>query len=397
LKKEGMMEKEEKKGTSYSTGNCKLTYALNAEGNLVHIDTVPNGDACGCFCPKCKEPLIARNGGTKKQPHFAHKPDSTCQGADETTLHMLAKEIINEEKMMKLPKYEKLRQYDTYNDYNKGEDFGIFYDHGPYVEMNPYIIQFDKIEIEKRNDSNVLQPDCVGITKKGKRLAIEICVTHPVDDVKKEKFKQLGLDCVEIIIPRNFPMEKDELRDLIINETSCKRWINCPSGDTYLIKKEIEQQEERFIKFRNDHPECTVVLKENCDNCSLFIKVLEMRWNELVKTHKNRLHVWAKPLTNKTFNDIVRLNIRMRGNNWDSQYVWIDRQKRYLYPKNDKFEYYQHKYICSSTFGFFKTMEEIVDKYIYYLKSHKVCDNCCAIINYNGIKYVFCSKKDIKE
>ena len=273
----------------------------------------------------------------------------------------------------------------------------MFYDYGPYVKMMPYTVQFDEIELEKRNDSNDLQPDCVGITSnKKRRLAIEICVTHPVDDVKKEKIKQLELDCLEIIIPRNFPMEKNELKDLIINETYCKRWINCPSGDTYLIKKEIEQHKERFMKYKNNHPECTAIIKEECDNCSLFIKVLEMRWNELVKTYKNRLHVWAKPLTNKTFNDIVRLNIRMTGNNWNSQYVWIDGRKRYLYPINDNFEFYEHKYICSSTFGFFKKMEEIVDKYFQYLKSHKVCDNCCAIINYNGSNYVFCNNKDIR-
>ncbi len=381
------MEKENKKEISFSTSNCKLAYALNAEGVLVHVDTVPNGDACGCFCPKCKEPLMARNRGSKRQHHFAHKSDSSCQGAYESTLHLMAKEIIKEEKKMMLPKYEKPRQYVTEI---RSSYYSSLCDYEPYVKMEPYTISFDEIELEKRNDSNDLQPDCVGIiNKKKKRLAIEICVTHPVDDIKKEKIKQLELDCVEIIIPNNFPMEKDKLRNLIINETSNKRWINCPSGDSYLITKEIRQQDEIIQKFLNNHPECKLKLKENCDSCSF--KKFEMRWNDLVNTYKNRLHVWAKPLTKKTFNDIVSLDIRMTGNNWDSQYVWINGQKRYLYPKNDNFEYPEHKFICSSTFGFFKKMGEIVDLYFNYLRNHKACKNCCAIVSCFNIHYVICN------
>ena len=40
-----------------------LVYAINAEGALVHFDNVPNGLACNCVCPYCKDKLIAKNGG----------------------------------------------------------------------------------------------------------------------------------------------------------------------------------------------------------------------------------------------------------------------------------------------------------------------------------------------
>ena len=40
-----------------------LTYALNKDGDLVHIDSVPNGNKCACFCPHCKSELCAKNGG----------------------------------------------------------------------------------------------------------------------------------------------------------------------------------------------------------------------------------------------------------------------------------------------------------------------------------------------
>lgn len=37
-----------------------LKYALNTKGELVHIDSVPNGNDCGCICPACKKPLQAK-------------------------------------------------------------------------------------------------------------------------------------------------------------------------------------------------------------------------------------------------------------------------------------------------------------------------------------------------
>lgn len=50
-----------------------LKYGLDKETNsLVFIDNVPNGNACGCICPNCKYELVAKNGGLKKEHHFAH-------------------------------------------------------------------------------------------------------------------------------------------------------------------------------------------------------------------------------------------------------------------------------------------------------------------------------------
>ena len=49
---------------------------------------------CGCICSKCKEPLVAKNGGEIKEHHFAHLSNSYCRG--ETLAHLKAKEIISE-------------------------------------------------------------------------------------------------------------------------------------------------------------------------------------------------------------------------------------------------------------------------------------------------------------
>lgn len=79
-----------------SNNNKYLKYALNAKGELVHIDSVSNGNDCGCVCPACKKPLQAKNNGTHRTHHFAHQPGVDCPTAYESSLHLLAKKKIQE-------------------------------------------------------------------------------------------------------------------------------------------------------------------------------------------------------------------------------------------------------------------------------------------------------------
>ena len=74
----------------------RLTYALNEIGQLVNVNNVSAGIKCNCFCPACKEPLIAKNQGTKRLHHFAHKSGTECGYAIESMLHILAKEKVRE-------------------------------------------------------------------------------------------------------------------------------------------------------------------------------------------------------------------------------------------------------------------------------------------------------------
>ena len=72
-----------------------LTYALNEKGELVGVDCVPTGAKCNCFCPGCKERLLAKNKGVKRAHHFAHR-GVECKSAYESMLHLLAKEKIRD-------------------------------------------------------------------------------------------------------------------------------------------------------------------------------------------------------------------------------------------------------------------------------------------------------------
>lgn len=71
-----------------------LTYALNSDNRLMYINDVPNGLECNCICPGCKEKLIAKNDGKVREHHFAHASNKECISGYQTMIHLLAKAII---------------------------------------------------------------------------------------------------------------------------------------------------------------------------------------------------------------------------------------------------------------------------------------------------------------
>ena len=58
-------------------GEFIFSWAENAEGRIVHVDSVPRGLQCGCTCPNCHEPLLARHG-EKNEHGFSTK--KSCSG-----------------------------------------------------------------------------------------------------------------------------------------------------------------------------------------------------------------------------------------------------------------------------------------------------------------------------
>ena len=206
----------------------KLTYALDSSGKMVSIRNVERGLACNCRCPKCKEALVAKLGHEGgRQPHFAHQKDSDCHGSYMTALHMLAQQIIEEDKQVMLPDYQ-----------------------GKYIQKSTNCITFDLVRLEEIipiNDGQI-RADCVGY-KQGKdnnahRLLIEILVTHEVDDNKSGLIKSLNESCIEInlsdLIETGYTRE--DVANRLKENKEDRKWINCPVYDK--CDKEKEQKEE---------------------------------------------------------------------------------------------------------------------------------------------------------
>lgn len=219
----------------------KLTYALDKSGKMVYVDDVDNGIECNCLCPECKGKLVAKNKGKIKEHHFAHSNGMDCPGAQMTALHMLAQQIIEEEKQVMLPDYQ-----------------------GKYIHKSTDCISFDGIRLEEvipLHDGQI-RADCVGYKRDKNnnehRLLIEILVTHEVDDNKSWLIQSLNESCIEIdlsdLIETGYT--RDSVAKRLKEDKKDRKWINCPvydkcdkeAGQKVEEKKRKEEAERREIK-----------------------------------------------------------------------------------------------------------------------------------------------------
>ena len=118
-------------------------------GQLIHISSVESGLKCTCICPSCGEHLIAKKGN-KVVHHFAHKPNSECAYGYQTSLHLLAKEILFECKEITIP--------EVMLDFNK---YGGTYKTIKIADSKR--ISLDKVVLEKKEGDVI--PDIIVETK----------------------------------------------------------------------------------------------------------------------------------------------------------------------------------------------------------------------------------------
>ena len=173
-----------------------LTYAVGAKGHLVHVDDVPNGEACGCTCPECRSKLIAKNKGQHNQHHFAHVMENDCIKPEESALHLMAKEILSEHKKIMLPQ----------------NSFQV-----------AAVRLFQSVEVECYDKELSLRPDCVGDTA-GQKLWVEFKRSHEVDTDKAAKIKSAKIECVEIDI-NACPLDPLKMKEFLEESSEDRQWI----------------------------------------------------------------------------------------------------------------------------------------------------------------------------
>ena len=226
-----------------ATKSQKIPFGLKGQ-LMVSIAEVQSGLACGCHCPACGEPLIARKG-SKNVHHFAHQGDADFPSALETSVHLMAKQIIAQQKRLTKPQLT-LRERDTDSDgFPTWQELTI-------PEAN---IRFSSVETEKEVTN--LKIDAVGRNHRGTELLIEFFVTHEVPEEKKEKIRGLGKSAIEIDLSDvSYSITEAKLKDLIVESTKNKRWISGASYHSHREKLLAKKESKEEV-----WPECEGVLQ----------------------------------------------------------------------------------------------------------------------------------------
>jgi len=189
------------------------TAIKNGDYISVNVFSPGIGENCGCICPECGKPV--RSNVTAKSStqlkinytnHFSHINPSSCNGGyKETELHLFAKKVLEKNKSFKVPS----EQY-----------------HFPNTLCYSKVI-LEKLFITERFQQ--YRPDIILIDQDGNKIAVEVIVTNPVSETKKQLYKSEELKSIQIDLSKYEKREIDSLREElerdIIENDKLKKWI----------------------------------------------------------------------------------------------------------------------------------------------------------------------------
>ncbi|RED48804.1 competence protein CoiA family protein [Seonamhaeicola aphaedonensis] len=303
--------------------SIELTYALHKK-ELVHISQVVSGKACNCVCPYCKSALVARKGKIK-QHHFAHYHAEECEGAYESMLHLLAKEIIEAEKRFVIPA---LKVYD--------------HQHRISVVLTKSCeVEVDSVELEVSFGN--FRPDIV-LNIGNKKVFVEIAVTHFVDDEKLEKLKNFGVSTIEIDLSKLEPnFDKTTLRDKLIESVDLKKWIY--SNQEAFLKERYDKRQERLRKAQKAQEDYEKALYEYKvgESRRKGFKILKTNYDDVIccpKIMKSKLQdIHAEHMIFNKLKRCVTWDGMLSKTRSGADYTIINDVKWFFSPSNESEEF----------------------------------------------------------
>jgi hypothetical protein len=196
------------------TGDC--TGYGKRDGKLLFIADVTSGLACGCVCARCGKPLVAKKGSVRRH-HFAHFEITNCQGAAESALHILAKELLAEMDSFTVPPYNFVRQRKT--------RIGVPVRHQAVVANGE---QFPILKVRVEEHEGDFVPDII-IESGSKALILEVAVTHRVTPAKLRKIRRRNLPAIEIRLDaRDSMLPREALKMKLQQDLASKVWLFHP-------------------------------------------------------------------------------------------------------------------------------------------------------------------------
>ena len=251
--------------------DLKNPFAKDENGKIVYINNASNYNTNilkqkKFTCVECNKRLIPRMG-EKNRWHFAHQTEedssnriSNCSGNIESALHQYAKEVIKKSNYIVLPELSinECQEMHCGREIFEGKyKEYLAKDKGNAKHLNKSVFTSDRykytwLENEKRIYNYI--PDCL-CDINGKMLAIEILVTHAVDDIKTKKVFESEIDTIEIDLTlveiemlenRNFNLDEYILKE------APRKWIYKSYIDEFdKIIKYIIHNEGFFIYDKN--------------------------------------------------------------------------------------------------------------------------------------------------
>ena len=205
-------------------------YAKNVKGEPIYILGADSGRK-GYWCMGCGEEMeaVKRIKNILHKSYFRHiakdkNIERKCTFSNQDYRHRLAIDILQRTKRIKVPNLYK---------YAPDGSEAILLEETKYVEAHSVRAELTFYEDDEGNvlfgknpeieDKNLLiRPDVTFFDIHGKPiLLIEIVVTHKLDDEKKAKINRLGINTIQISIPKDSP--ENIAKNLLITKNT--KWV----------------------------------------------------------------------------------------------------------------------------------------------------------------------------
>jgi len=230
-----------------------IPFGLHKEsGELVDVGSVKKGKNCGCICPSCQTPLIARQG-EEKEWHFAHKStkneDKTkepCAYSFVVSLRLMVKQLSQNGLELSLPE---MTSTHTVQDIASGRTFEVNY---PITKASK--VQLNTVEIEQKI-SNCL----VDVVSELGKFTLIIYVTYKgrrmPDLLTQSVFPNLALleleasHLVKAFKKVTAGKYTEALRAFLSETDSGIKWVKHPRQDKILakLKNHIAENWDEYI------------------------------------------------------------------------------------------------------------------------------------------------------
>lgn len=246
------------------SSNEQNEYAKNVKGEPIYILDAESGRK-GYWCIGCEAEMeaVRRKKNLLHKSYFRHiakdvkKGEIPCTFSNQDFRHNLAIDILQGTKRIKVPN---LYKYAPDGKNAKLIEEAKFVEaHSVKAELTFYEDDEGKVlfgknpNIESKN--LLIRPDVTFFNIQGNPiLLIEIVVSHKLNDEKKAKIRRLGIDTIQIIIPKDSP--ENIAKNFLVTKNT--KWVfnhveqntnyfQFSSGNTETISQ-IDDDEVRFFR-----------------------------------------------------------------------------------------------------------------------------------------------------
>lgn len=187
------------------------------EGRLFEPLQVEVGLRCGCACPGCGAPLVAKHVPSGlKVPHFSHASGSACSTGLESALHLAAKQLIEEKKSLCFPRLEAVVTRTGHT--------------GATLERRQLLhaggtVRLTQVRVEEAVGN--IRPDLI-VQAQEMEVFVEVACTSFVTPTKYKRIEAIGKAVLEIDLSDLEQLNFDALALRLFVPSDHVRWIYHP-------------------------------------------------------------------------------------------------------------------------------------------------------------------------